>query len=72
MKYISPVIFVKDIEVSKRFYMELLQQEISDDFGVNIAFKSGLSLWQADSAHSAIYGGYEPMRDRLGAKNLEL
>ena len=42
----APVLFVKDIEVSLKFYTEILDQEIEHNFGNNIMFKSRLSLWQ--------------------------
>jgi predicted enzyme related to lactoylglutathione lyase len=56
--FYSPVIFVKDIQVSKKFYSEILNQEIEFDFGTNIIFKSKLSLWQVKAGHeiSAITG----------------
>jgi catechol 2,3-dioxygenase-like lactoylglutathione lyase family enzyme len=47
----SPVIFVKDIKVSKDFYTRLLEQETEHDFGANILFKSHLSLWQVGKDH---------------------
>ena len=47
----SPVIFVKDIEISKRFYSEILDQETEHDFGKNVLFKSRLSLWQVLPEH---------------------
>ncbi len=51
LKFYSPVIFVKNIEKAKEFYMSLLGQEIEHDFGSNIIFKSRLSLWQIDKNH---------------------
>lgn len=51
--FYSPVIFVKDIERSRNFYIEVLRQEIEHDFGKNIVFKSRLSLWEIDP-HSEI------------------
>jgi catechol 2,3-dioxygenase-like lactoylglutathione lyase family enzyme len=47
----SSVIFVKDIEKAKKIYTEILNQQIEHDFGNNIIFKSGLSLWQIDPNH---------------------
>lgn len=45
MKYEGVCIAVKDIEVSKRFYMEIFDLEIFGDYGINISF-GGLSLQQ--------------------------
>jgi len=51
VSYNSSVIFVKDIEVSKKLYIDLLDQEIEFDFGKNIGFIGGLSLWEMRSDH---------------------
>ena len=49
--YYGTVIFVKDISASRRFYEDLLGQEIEHDFGANIIFKSHISLWQIAANH---------------------
>ena len=51
VKFHSSVIFVKDINKSKNFYMNLLNQEIEHDFNTNIIFKNGLSIWQINPSH---------------------
>ena len=44
--FTNVVIFVKDIERSEYFYCDLLGQEVEFDFGKNVTFKSGISLWE--------------------------
>ncbi|MBN2804910.1 MAG: VOC family protein [Deltaproteobacteria bacterium] len=51
MKFHSSVIFVRDIEVSKDFYVGLLHQQVEHDFGKNVILKSGLSLWEIRPEH---------------------
>jgi len=51
VKFHSSVIFVKNIYKSKKFYINLLNQEIEHDFNTNIIFKSGLSIWQINPTH---------------------
>jgi catechol 2,3-dioxygenase-like lactoylglutathione lyase family enzyme len=51
MKFHSTVVFVKDIEKTKDFYLNLLNQEIEHDFGRNIILKSGITLWEMDANH---------------------
>jgi len=51
LKYKSVVIFVRDIEISKRFYGELLEQTIKFDFGKNVMFETGISLWEPPNNH---------------------
>ena len=51
LTYASTVLFVKDINKSKRFYCDLLELEINHDFGTNIEFKLGLSIWQITTGY---------------------
>ena len=44
LKYICPLITVKDIEKSKEFYEYVLKQEIELDLGENVAFKGGVAI----------------------------
>ena len=52
----SFVLFVRDMEISKKFYQDLLGQQIAMDIGVNVGFASGLGLWQKDYARNVIFG----------------
>ena len=47
----SFVLLVKNIQVSKDFYTNLLGEEIEYDFGKNISFKSGLVVWELRKEH---------------------
>ena len=47
----STAIFVKDINVSKEFYHGLLGLAIDLDFGKNVIFKSGFSIWEIQDNH---------------------
>jgi catechol 2,3-dioxygenase-like lactoylglutathione lyase family enzyme len=47
----SIVLFVKDIERSKKFYIEVLGQELEYDFGNNVSLKSGITLWKMMPDH---------------------
>ncbi|RPH32768.1 MAG: glyoxalase [Bacteroidales bacterium] len=51
LKNSSIAIFVKDIEVSKEFYHNLLGLEIEFDFGKNIIFKGGVAIWEINPNH---------------------
>ena len=62
LKFHSSVLFVKDIEISKDFYCNVLKQEIETDFGNNISLKGGLSMWQISDWHplsNDFYGKYD-------------
>lgn len=49
MKYVCTLIAVKDIEKSKQFYREVLEQEVALDFGANVTLSGGFALQSADS-----------------------
>ncbi len=72
IKFQSSVIFVKDIEASRRFYEELLEQQVEMDFGPNVGFVGGFAIWQVEHAYQMLFG-HAPEDDRqLGRENLEL
>lgn len=49
--YHSAAIFVKDIELSKGFYLNILEQEVALDFGKNVILKEGITLWEINPNH---------------------
>ena len=51
IKFHSAVIFVSNIETSRLFYTNILEEEIEHDFGKNVILKSGLSLWELREDH---------------------
>ncbi len=51
VKFSATVLMVKNIEISKKFYTSLLDQEIDLDFGKNITFQSGVSIWELRENH---------------------
>lgn len=44
IKYICPLITVKDIKKSREFYENVLKQEVELDHGENVAFKGGFAI----------------------------
>ncbi|MEA1962210.1 MAG: VOC family protein [Bacillota bacterium] len=44
MKYICPLIVVDDIEVSKRFYKNVMNQKVKYDFGENVTFEGDFAI----------------------------
>ncbi len=57
IKYISSVLIVKDLKSSRKFYEDFLNLKVQDDFGVNIGYTVGLSLWQMEHAYENIFQG---------------
>jgi catechol 2,3-dioxygenase-like lactoylglutathione lyase family enzyme len=68
--YHSCVILVEDIEKSKQFYNIVLGQKIVNDFGRNVVFEGGLSIWQRDYALNLIFQGKVDVA--VGGNNFEI
>jgi catechol 2,3-dioxygenase-like lactoylglutathione lyase family enzyme len=47
----STALFVKNIELSKAFYSEVLGLVVDMDFGKNVIFKGGLAIWEVQPGH---------------------
>lgn len=52
MIYHSTVLFVADIAIAKDFYCTVMKLEIEHDFGKNIIFLGGLSIWEIGDDHA--------------------
>ena len=46
MKFKLPLLAVRDVEVSKAFYGELFDQEVTLDLGWNVTFSGGFAIQQ--------------------------
>ena len=71
IKYSMPVLLVKNISVSKKFYQDLFSLEIENDFGENIVFKNAFSIWQKNYAEKIIFNSIRK-NSFDGTNNLEL
>ena len=69
--YQAAVFFVSDVVTSKRFYSELLGQKIMADFGRNVTFEGGLSIWETNYALRTIFGDKAEALT-VGGNNAEL
>jgi catechol 2,3-dioxygenase-like lactoylglutathione lyase family enzyme len=47
----STALFVKDIAVSKHFYLDVLGLSVDLDFGKNVIFKNGFAIWEIQNTH---------------------
>jgi catechol 2,3-dioxygenase-like lactoylglutathione lyase family enzyme len=57
IKFMGPVIFVRDIQSARRFYEGVLLRQVELDFGVNVGYVGGLALWQQEHAAAVIFPG---------------
>jgi catechol 2,3-dioxygenase-like lactoylglutathione lyase family enzyme len=66
LQHCSTALFVKDIEISKDFYCNTLKLEIDLDFGKNVIFKAGFTIWEIQNNHIiASTLGYERVNNDL-------
>ena len=72
IEFEGSVIFVKDVEASRRFYEDLLGQKVKEDFGRYVGYEGGFGIWEADFAHQLIYDEPPEESAPLGRRNLEL
>ena len=52
----STVLFVVDVEASKKFYTDVMGEEIELDLGPNVGFKSALAIWDGAYGRNVIFG----------------
>ena len=71
IKFQMPVLLVKDISISKKFYQEIFSLEIENDFGANIVFKNAFSIWEVNRAEEIIFKS-QRIPDLNDKKYLEL
>ena len=70
-KFQAAVFFVKDVERSKHFYHDVLGQKVTMDFGANVTFEGGLSIWQTDYALNIIFED-KAKQVQVGANKAEI
>lgn len=70
MKYMGPMIVVKDINQTKAFYTKVLGLRVISDFGENITFTGGLSAQTENSWIQFTNGNKKDFK--YGGNNFEL
>jgi hypothetical protein len=72
LNFFSPVIFVRDLGVTKSFYSGILKQDVRTDYGWSFILNNGVSFWQIDMIHIIPEKiGYNKLIDR-GTNRFEL
>ncbi|BDZ71839.1 VOC family protein [Methanobacterium petrolearium] len=71
VRYICPLITVKDIEKSRKFYVEVLNQEVEIDHGANLAFKGGFAIHDIDH-YQGLLGDSAPVKTDVEKNFMEL
>ena len=71
INYICPLIAVQDIEKSRKFYEEVLNQEVEIDHGANVSFKAGFAIHDAGHYQELIENS-SPIKTDLEKNFMEL
>ncbi len=70
VKVMGFCLMVEDVMTSRKFYEELLDQEIEMNINnINVGYKGGLAIWQKQYAHNLIFGKQIITKDN---NNLEI
>jgi len=72
MRFVNPIPFVRDINVSKQFYANIIGLDILEDHGNFVLFASGFAIHDGASLHATIWKNGEPNSLGFGANNLLL
>ena len=72
IKMVSSVIIVKDIQTSRRFYEEVLHQQVLVDHGPNVGFTGGFAIWQVNHAHQILFGKQMEIEGPIGMGDIEI
>lgn len=71
LQFHSSVIFCNDLQKQREFYETFLNQEVENDLGKCIVFKSRFSLWQLKDSYPMVKElGYT--YEHIGNRNLEM
>ena len=73
IRFQTPLLFVKDVKVSRVFYENILQQKIEYDFGEDVVFVGGFAIHDANHISQLLFDRPNPfINDKLGKENFEL
>lgn len=67
--FYNTIVFVKDIEKSKVFYTDILEQKILEDYGTIVFFENHLVLHNSQSIVKTSYGEVLPESETLQGRN---
>ena len=72
MRFVNPIPFVRDIEMSKTFYCEILGLRITQDHGNFVLFETGFAIHEATSLEETVWGKPSAVSAPYGRQNLLL
>ena len=72
MRFVNPIPFVRNINVSRRFYCEILGLRIEEEHDNFIRFATGFAIHEGSSLERTIWGASGDHLDKYGRRNIVL
>ncbi|MGE5380785.1 MAG: DUF4440 domain-containing protein [Methylocystaceae bacterium] len=71
IKFSASVLLVKEVDIARKFYEDILKQQVEADYGECVVYTGGFSIWDQEYAQKLIFG--KPVtRPNLPHHDLEL
>lgn len=71
VKFVNTIVFVEDLQRSRKFYEEVLMQKMVKEFGVIIFYENHLVLHEIKPIMETVYKTpFEPNASPLGRRNI--
>jgi catechol 2,3-dioxygenase-like lactoylglutathione lyase family enzyme len=72
MRFVNPIPFVRDINISKAFYQDRLGLKILEDFGNFVLFETGFAIHEGKSLEQTIWRETSHTLEPYGRRNVLL
>lgn len=72
IRFVNPIPFVRDIQISKDFYSSILKLGVEEEHDDFVRFETGFAIHEARSLEKTIWGLVSDDITQLGRKNLLL
>ena len=72
MRFVNPIPFVRNIDVARRFYRDVVGLVIEQDHGNFVRFVSGFAIHEGATLEKTIWGAKGDHLDKYGRRNLVL
>ncbi len=72
MRFINPIPFVRDIDLSREFYRKVLRLRIVEDFGTFVLFETGFAIHDGATLERTVWNDLSTDPSPYGRRNLLL
>ncbi|WP_404406640.1 VOC family protein [Pelagibacterium halotolerans] len=72
MRFVNPLVFVSDLERSRRFYVEVMGLTVKEQDGGVVIFEGGFAVHQGEALQQTVWGDIEQPGGPYGRRNVLL